>query len=130
MELLTGATGHTSIEVGKQAEKLAMEYLQSRGLKPLATNFTCRYGEIDLIMRERSSLVFIEVRYRKHNRFGSGAESVDFHKQQKLLKSAQYFLQKYKQYNKQPCRFDVVSISNAGHSGQYNIEWIPNAIQD
>jgi len=99
----------------------------------IANNFACKYGEIDLIMRQGDALVFVEVRFRKHVQYGTGAESVDYRKQQKLLKCAEYFLQRNTKYNQYPCRIDVVSIGlkkpNATEDSTPTIDWIPNAIE-
>ncbi len=77
-------------------------------------------------MQEGNFLVFIEVRYRKNNIFGSAAESVTRQKQRRLLATANYYLQNEKLYRDNSCRFDVITVS-----GQYNpqIEWIKNAFQ-
>jgi len=120
-----------SIAIGQNAEDLALQFLQSKGMRLIDRNYRCKMGEIDLVMRCDSELVFVEVRYRKHASFGSGAESVDYRKQQKILKSAEYFLQKHSKYATLPCRIDVVSITAAQKSSdpQSGIDWIPNAIQ-
>lgn len=116
----------TSKEIGTSAEKLALSYLNAQGLKKITSNYACRYGEIDLVMQDNKMLVFIEVRYRKSSRYGSGAETVDFRKQQKILKSADHFLQKHPKLNKLPCRIDVLSIGPE----KTDIDWIPNAIEN
>ncbi|HYQ71849.1 MAG TPA: YraN family protein [Gammaproteobacteria bacterium] len=108
---------------GREAETLAWHYLQSRGLRLLQRNYRSRGGEIDLVLQDRDSLVFVEVRYRRGTRFGSGAESVDRHKQSKLVACARHYLQTYPSLARQPCRFDVVSVSGTGAS----IEWIRDA---
>ena len=66
---------------GSQWEKLAESFLHKRGLRTLERNYHSRFGEIDLIMMDRQTLVFTEVRYRSDSAFGSGAESVTFTKQ-------------------------------------------------
>ncbi|MGD8618181.1 MAG: YraN family protein [Gammaproteobacteria bacterium] len=108
---------------GREAETLAWQYLQSRGLRLLQRNYRCRRGEIDLVLQDQDSLVFVEVRYRRESRFGSGAESVDRRKQSKLIACAQHYLQAYPRIARQPCRFDVVSVDGSGGA----IEWIRNA---
>ena len=108
---------------GRQAETLAWKYLQSRGLRLLQRNYRSRRGEIDLVLQDQDSLVFVEVRYRRESRFGSGAESVDRHKQSKLIACAQHYLQAYPGIARQPCRFDVVAVGGPDES----IEWIRNA---
>ena len=108
---------------GRKAETRAWQYLQTRGLHLLQRNYRSRRGEIDLVLQDRDSLVFVEVRYRRGDRFGSGAESVDRHKQTRLIACAQHYLQTNPGMAKQPCRFDVVSVSGSGES----IEWIRDA---
>lgn len=95
-------------QIGKDAEAQAERFLQNKGLIPISRNFRCRCGEIDLIMRDGNELVFIEVRKRQWQQFGGAAESVDFRKQRKLIRTAQYYLQ---QLSKEPfCRFDVIAF--------------------
>jgi|TARA_Y100000310_G_scaffold344124_1_gene455252 putative endonuclease len=90
-------------------------------------------GEIDLIMNQGELLVFIEVRYRKSNRFGSGAESVDYHKKRKLILAAKHFLALHRRYGDYDCRFDVVSASppqaGRGETSDMTIEWFRDAFQ-
>lgn len=122
----TTITSHKStVQIGDSAEQLALKFLQSQNLQLIERNFRCKHGEIDLIMLDKSSLVFVEVRYRKHLQFGDGAESVDYRKQQKILKTVEFFLQRYVKYNQYPCRLDVVSIG----PGDNDINWIPNAFE-
>jgi putative endonuclease len=106
--------------IGNAAEARAATHLTESGLKLVATKFRCKCGEIDLIMRDGEQLVFVEVRYRKSNIFGSAAESVTSRKQQKLVLTAQYYLQSRKV--DRPCRFDVVGISGNGE-----VNWVRNA---
>lgn len=107
---------------GRDAEQQAARHLLAHGLTLLARNYRSRHGEIDLIMQDRDSTVFVEVRYRAHARFGSAAESVDRHKQSRLVACAQHFLQAHPRRARQPCRFDVITIS-----GSDGPEWIRNA---
>lgn len=108
---------------GKQAEDLACRYLQARGLQLLQRNYRSKRGEIDLILQDTDSLVFVEVRYRQQPGFGTAAESVDARKQSKLLACARHFLQANAGSADQPCRFDVVSVNGASNE----IDWIQNA---
>jgi len=112
---------------GKQAENTACEYLIENGLKLIEKNYKCRGGEIDLVMQHENSIVFVEVRYRHNNRFGSGAESVIKRKQDKIILTALHYLQSHKKTAGSASRFDVVSIQ-AG-SGINDIQWIQNAFQ-
>ncbi len=110
---------------GTAAEKLALDYLQARGLTLVTHNFRCRGGELDLIMRDGEALVFVEVRSRRHSRYGTPAESVTRTKQQRLLRAAALYLQR--QHLDLPCRFDVVAILQTGDAPR--VEWIRDAFQ-
>jgi len=117
---------HSAGPDGQAAEAEASRYLLAAGLKPVARNFHSRHGEIDLIMRERETLVFIEVRYRRQSRFGSAAESVTPRKQQRIITTAEYFLLRNPRWLSHPCRFDVLAISGPSRE---NIDWIRDAFQ-
>jgi putative endonuclease len=108
---------------GREAEDRACDYLQTQGLQLLARNYRSKRGEIDLILQDKDSLVFVEVRYRSNPRFGSAAESIDRRKQSRLIACAHYYMQTHPDSRQQPCRFDVVSITGPKSA----IEWIPNA---
>lgn len=112
---------------GEQAEKLACSYLVQQGLRLVSRNYRCRLGEIDLIMQDKNYLVFIEVRYRKHNAFGSPSETVTYAKQQKIIKAARLYLQANKRYSSHACRFDVIAITK--HNNDFKLEWIKDAFQ-
>jgi putative endonuclease len=111
--------------MGNKWEQLAESFLLNRGLKTLERNFNCRAGEIDLVMLDGQVLVFTEVRYRSSDSHGSGAESVTFAKQKRVVRAAQKFLQLRPHHPAQACRFDVVSIGNEEGRTLYN--WIRNA---
>ena len=106
---------------GLEAEKIAATFLINNGLKLVTQNYHCRFGEIDLVMKEAETLVFIEVRLRSNNQFGGAGESITFHKQQKLIATAQFFLQSYKDC---ACRFDAILMNKANFN---HIEWVRNA---
>ena len=110
---------------GLVVEEASERYLQQQGLLPVARNFSRRGGEIDLVMREGETLVFVEVRFRKSDRFGSPVESVTATKQRKLLQTAQLYLLAHPQWRNQPCRFDIIA-ARPGESG-LQFEWIRNA---
>lgn len=114
-----------TLQRGQQAEEKARRYLCKQGLKLVTRNFRSRYGEIDLIMRERDTLVFVEVRYRSNQTFGLAEETVDWRKQARLRATAEYYLQSEKVSRDQPCRFDVMAIS--GHDKKMTINWYTNA---
>lgn len=106
--------------VGEEKERLAELFLRAQGLSVITRNHRCRYGEIDLVMRDAGVLAFVEVRYRRSNRFGGPAETVDKRKQRRLIAAAGHYLQSHP--CTLPCRFDVVAIS-----GQNQIQWIKHA---
>lgn len=117
----------TSVQIGTVAESLACDYLQRHGLALLERNYRAPHGELDLIMQDHDHMVFVEVRFRRNLRFGSGADSVRAIKQDKLIKTALYYLQRHPKLAKHPVRFDVVSISSM--DGQPDIDWIKDAFQ-
>lgn len=112
---------------GEQIEQQVEHYLQQQGLQPLLRNYSAACGEIDLIMQQQQTLVFIEVRYRRTALYGSAAESVNARKQQRICKTAARFLQQQSQYQNYPCRFDVVACHPDNSSGALQIEWLANA---
>ena len=93
---------------GAWGEATAARYLQKKHYKLLATNYRCRFGEIDIIARNKKFLVFVEVKLRKSDSFASAAEHVDFRKQQRLRATAEMYLAEF-QTDLQP-RFDVIEI--------------------
>ena len=109
-----------------QAELFACRHLQQQGLTLVTRNFRCKVGEIDLVMQQGDTIVFVEVRYRKSDRYGSAAESVDFRKQRKLINTALFFMQKYDPRLQRPYRFDVVAIEGEPpHDAR--VKWISPA---
>ena len=111
---------------GKAAEELARLHLQQHGLKLLAQNWSCRRGELDLVMLDVDTVVFVEVRYRRHSAWGGAVESVDARKREKLTRAAMHFLQRESRWAKHPCRFDVIAINADGNSTP-RLNWIQNA---
>jgi len=95
---------------GKEAEITAQHFLQSQGLVILQNNYSWRSGEIDIIAKDQQTIVFIEVRLRRHRNFGQAAESVTHSKQNKIIKTALRYLQENKLVEKYPCRFDIVAL--------------------
>lgn len=104
---------------GAVAEQTAADYLIQQGLVVVERNFRCRLGEIDLIMRDGNTLVFIEVRQRASQQFGGAIASIDSRKQQKLIATAQLYLTRL---SKTPlCRFDAVLLQGE------TLRWIRDA---
>ena len=96
---------------GLEAEKLAATFLANHGLKLVTQNYHCKYGEIDLIMKDAKTLVFVEVRLRTNSQFGSAGASITPQKQQKLILTAQHYLQQHG--SSQCCRFDAIIMNKA-----------------
>lgn len=113
------------LENGKHAEESAYHFLENEGLKLIQKNYHTPYGEIDIIMQDKESLVFVEVRFRKSTRFGTPAETVGLQKQRKIRASAAYFLQQHQKLSNFPCRFDIVALIENPETG--TISWIQNA---
>lgn len=106
---------------GKTAEQLAASYLQQNGLKLLESNYRCRFGEIDLIMRDGKEIVFVEVRLRTSAAYGGAGESITPAKRQKLTRTADHYLM---QHGAAPCRFDAVLLGSLATS---DLQWLKNA---
>ena len=96
--------------MGAEYENIAAEYLEKAGYQLIERNFRCRIGEIDLIAKEGSYLVFIEVKYRKNIRKGTPLEAVHTRKQHMIVQTARYYLLLHPKFGHVPCRFDVVGI--------------------
>lgn len=104
---------------GAALEAAAERWLAARGLHSVAKNFRCKGGEIDLVMRDGTQLVFVEVRYRSSDRYGSAAESVTTAKQRRLGRAAALFIETHPQWRNHSCRFDVL----AGTLADGTLEW-------
>jgi putative endonuclease len=107
--------------IGQAGEDAALSYLQERSLKLVERNFRCKGGELDLVMQEKETLVFVEVRARASASHGGAAASITARKQARLVLAAHIFLQRYRQ--PPPCRFDVIAIDGGA------ITWLKNAIE-
>ena len=107
--------------LGRLGEDRALSHLQQQGLALVERNFLCKVGEIDLIMRQRGGLVFVEVRRRAASGFGGAAASVTPAKRRRLVNAAQYYLLRYP--SPPPCRFDLVAIDDE------TLSWIQNIIE-
>ncbi|RLA18535.1 MAG: YraN family protein [Gammaproteobacteria bacterium] len=112
-------------EIGQKAENRALEYLESNGLKLVERNYRCNRGEIDLIMDDAGTLVFVEVRYRKQNHFGSALESINRTKQKKIILSTKHYLAHHPEDS--PVRFDAIALSPTGT--RLEIQWVKSAFE-
>lgn len=104
-----GSMLNRSQMLGKKGEKIASKYLKKLGYKILTENYTCKFGEIDIIAKEGKDLVFVEVKTRTNRKFGDPIESVHWNKQQQIIRVAQNYLAQLKNSEMQ-ARFDVISI--------------------
>lgn len=110
----------TKQQQGQLGEQQALAYLQRQGLVLVEANFSCKAGEIDLIMRQQDTLVFVEVRKRNGKRKGAAADSITPAKQRRIIRAAQLYLS---HFSRMPaCRIDVVTIDGDA------LEWLPDAI--
>lgn len=114
--------------VGDDAENLAFRYLKQHGLTLVQRNFSCRLGELDLIMQDRSCLIIVEVRFRGHRSFVPAELTVDARKQSKIVRTAAMFLAWNERFASTPLRFDVVAIDADAH-GETSIKWIRDAFR-
>jgi putative endonuclease len=109
------------MKAGDRAERIAAAYLQEKGLAVIEIRYRCRWGEIDLILRDRETVVFAEVRLRHSRTFGGAAYSVDRRKQARIIATARHYLARTRD---SPCRFDVVLLESIEPP---QIEWIRDA---
>jgi putative endonuclease len=114
----------TAKQTGQAIEERVCQYLCAQGLRVVEKNYTCPLGEIDLIMTDKDVLVFVEVRYRRDCCFGEPVETVTAGKQKKIIKTAYYYLSKWRGFER-PCRFDIVAVH--GDQQQLHIEWFKHA---
>lgn len=121
----------TAVSIGNIGEETAVKALKKCGYKIIARNYRTKMGEIDIIAKDGEYTVFVEVRLRKSNAFGSPADTIDRRKQQKIIKTAQMYAVKNDIYDS-PMRFDAVLI-NADTDGEKlvntKIEIIKDAFQ-
>ncbi len=106
---------------GEEAERIAADYLRRKGLTLIEANYRCRRGEIDLVLRDRETTVFAEVRLRHSQTFGGAAYSIDARKQARIIAAARHYLAGKPDL---PCRFDVLLMSDLD---PLHIEWIRDA---
>ena len=112
---------------GRQGERIALDFLKRYGLVPLEKNYRTTRGEIDLIMRDNETIVFVEVRARSDNNYMQPLESIDDHKVEHIIYASRHYLQREKLENDAYCRFDIVILT--GNDRQPKIEWIKNAFE-
>ncbi|WP_230874659.1 YraN family protein [Methylomonas sp. LL1] len=108
---------------GDSAELQALTYLQQQGLAWVCSNFRCKAGELDLVMKDGAALVIVEVRYRKSEQFGGALASITRQKQARIVAATQHYVI-INHLSHCAIRFDVVAVS-----GDNRINWIKNAFQ-
>lgn len=113
--------------LGEKYEDWAATLLEDRGLRLLERNFRGKTGEIDIIAQDGAQLVFVEVRARSHRCFESAAGSVNLRKQQRIIRTAQLFLQRRPHWADMSCRFDVIAFEPPQSGTRPRIRWIRGA---
>ncbi len=121
--MLFGKAKAAHLRKGDSAEHQALLYLQQQGLKQECSNFRCKLGELDLVMRDGQTLVIVEVRYRKSEQFGGALASITRQKQARIVAATQHYVI-INGLSQCAIRFDVVAIA-----GDNSINWIKNAFQ-
>lgn len=114
----------TRAKPGRNAEDAAAAHLEAQGLSMIARNYRCRFGEIDLVMRDGRTIVFVEVRARRSSAYGGAAASITAAKREKLIAAARHYLSGRSLLP--ACRFDAVLIEGE----PARIEWLRNAFED
>lgn len=112
---------------GKLGEAEAARFLEKRGYKVLERNYRCKYGEIDLVAKDGSAVVFVEVKTRGSERFGTPMESVDARKQRKILLTAQFYIESNR-LGDADFRFDVVGVEI--RDGKLSFDLVKAAFED
>lgn len=113
--------------IGNQIEELATKYLKARGLSILQRNFYSKFGEIDIICTNAATeeLIFVEVRFRTSNDYGTPEATITLQKRKKIILSAKYYLMKHQWANNMFCRFDMLAVSKNDANFEFN--WLQNA---
>ncbi len=114
-------------ETGLIGENISERYLIKEGYKVVERNFRCRLGEIDIIARRENCLCFVEVKTRRGYLFGRPCEAVNYIKQKRICRIAEFYIQKNKLFNFN-IRFDVIEVVLTGEKG-YSLRYIKNAFQ-
>jgi putative endonuclease len=110
-----------SQQQGREGEQAALRHLVKQGLVLVEANVAYPGGEIDLVMRDGATLVFVEVRARADASHGGAAASIGFHKQRRIVRAAQLYLQRFEE--EPACRIDVIAIDGSA------LSWLRGAIE-
>ena len=133
-QLSKSEKGAISRKKGYYVEKIVTTFLIKQGLEEICCNYSCKSGEIDLILKDQDTLVFTEIRYRNSTSFGSSIETVSTNKQKKIIRTAEHFLQANPWSKNYYCRFDVVGASPSILKkdisyDELELNWIKDAFQ-
>lgn len=123
--------------LGQWAEQTALLFLQSQQYQYVNKNYHSRFGEIDLIVKRGNELVFVEVKARSAGSYAEACEVISYSQRRKIIKTAQFFLQRYPNYYNFDCRFDVIcfdfpqklakTVQPDFSKLQYDQQWIKHA---
>jgi len=114
--------------LGAFGEDMACSYLEKQGYRILERNFSCKAGELDIIGFDGDTIAFVEVKSRTGTHFGSPAEAVSYYKQNRIVKTALFYMSKHKVFDYM-CRFDVIEVFTDGTKESTNINLIKNAFE-
>lgn len=115
------ALGNSNKFIGDEAESRALDYLQAKGLQFVVRNYRCKCGEIDLILREQETWIFVEVKFRQSEDYGRSIEQLTPQKQRRVLNAVRVFLvDNHLNEFHTPIRIDLVALTDS------SIEWIKN----
>lgn len=120
--------GSDKQSIARRTEQLALDHLLRNGLDLLERNFRCRHGEIDLVMLDGETVVFVEVRFRKFSHFATAVASVDVHKQRRLCRAGGYYLRTHPFRHNAPVRFDVVAFDGPSQQ-HFAMQWLQDAFR-
>lgn len=119
---MTDIPGKNIPKIVAEVDRFARDYLSTNGLISMNCNFSTRRGEINIIMQDKEQLVFVVVRFRQSNRFGSAEESITQQKRKKIKAAAAIYMQSYKMSNNTQARFDVVALTgDSRSSSQFSV---------
>jgi putative endonuclease len=117
----------TTKELGLRGEQEAARLLKKRGYKILEKNFRSRLGEVDIVAREGETIVFVEVKTRASENFGSPKEAIDTRKRRRIIRASLDYLNRSRAYGDRGIRFDVVTVEKKG--GRFTAELMKNAFE-
>jgi putative endonuclease len=104
-----GQADNARIELGRAGEHLAERFLHKHGLKTVVRRFSTPVGELDLVMRDGDTIVFVEVKTRRDRDLADPQDAVNLPKQRRMTRAARWFIQ-HRRWDDKPCRFDIVAV--------------------